>query len=473
MHLLDDSRRAQRGLRAHADPSPEAWGRNSIGNERMTRFRTLLLPALCALALPAAFANPTVSSPGAGSVSSPFTLSANASTCSSQPVSAMGYSLDSSSDTTVVDGTSIDASVSASTGEHTLHVKAWGDEGASCVTDVAIDVTGSASASTSEDASVSSDGVSVSSPGNGATVSSPFNVTATASSCSSQPVASMAYSIDSGADADTVSGTSLDTSASASSGAHTLHVKSWGDKGAGCVANVAITVSGSSSAPSIPSDAVSVSSIQTLSSWVKIDDSGTDGTASGSMALVGSPTISGDSREFATKYTDQGGERYYVSFGDNTSSENFVYDAWVYLTSSATDVENLEMDINQVMPNGQTVIFGFQCDGNYSTWDYTKNAGTPTAYSDKWVHSSQTCNVKAWSKNAWHHIEISYSRNSSGDVTYHAVWLDGVEKPINATVLSAFALGWAPSEVTNFEVDGVGSSGSSTLYIDELRVYRW
>ncbi|HTV81128.1 MAG TPA: hypothetical protein VME18_00650 [Acidobacteriaceae bacterium] len=436
----------------------------------MNRYRTLLLPVIFALVLPA-FANPTVGSPANGaSLTSPFTLSADASSCSDQPVSTMGYSLDSSSDTTVVDGTSIDTSVSASTGKHTLHVKAWGDKGASCVTDVAIDVTGSSAVA---DESTTSSGISVSSPANGATVSSPFNVTATASTCSGQAVSSMAYSFDSDADADTISGTSLDTSASASSGAHTLHVKSWGDQGASCVVNLSITVGSSSSAPSIPSDAVSVSSIQTLSSWVEVDDSGTDGTASGSMALVGTPTLSGDSRKFATKYTDQGGERYYVSFGDNTSSENFVYDAWVYLTSSATDVENLEMDVNQTMPNGQTVIFGFQCDGNYSTWDYTKNAGTPAAYSDKWVHSSQTCNVRNWSKNAWHHIEISYSRNSSGDVTYHAVWLDGVEKPINATVLSAFALGWAPSEVTNFEVDGVGSSGSSTLYLDELRVYRW
>ena len=32
--------------------------------------------------------------------------------------------------------------------------------------------------------------------------------------------------------------------------------------------------------------------------------------------------------------------------------------------------------MNQTMENGQTVIFGFQCDGYTSTWDYTRNAGT-------------------------------------------------------------------------------------------------
>ncbi|MGA7887297.1 MAG: hypothetical protein WCA44_16270, partial [Acidobacteriaceae bacterium] len=192
-------------------------------------------------------------------MSSPFTLSANASTCSNQPVSAMGYSLDNSSNTTVVKGTSIDTSVSATTGNHTLHVKSWGNQGASCVTDVAIDVTDSASTTATADAATSSSGISVSSPGNGATVGSPFTVAATASSCSGQPVSSMAYSFDSNGNAYTMSGTSMNTSASASSGAHTLHVKSWGDQGASCVANVAITVSGGSSSssgsgPSIPSN---------------------------------------------------------------------------------------------------------------------------------------------------------------------------------------------------------------------------
>lgn len=442
------------------------------------KFRThiLLLPVLFALAIPA-FANPTISSPGSGAVTSPFTLSANASTCSNQPVSTMGYSLDSSSNTTTFQGTSIDTSVSAPTGNHTLHVKSWGNQGASCVTDVAIDVTGSASTTATADATTSSSGVSVSSPGNGATVSSPFTVAATASTCSGQPVSSMAYSFDSDADADTISGTSMNTSASASSGAHTLHVKAWGDQGASCVADVAITVSGASTAssgsgPAIPSNATSVSSIQTLGSWKEVFDGGTSGSASGSMGLVGTPTLTGSSRKFATSFSNGGGERYYTSFGDDTTAENFVYDGWVYLNATAGNIANLEMDLNQVMANGQTVIFGFQCDGYNGIWDVTENAGSASSYKDKWVHSSAKCNPRNWTRNAWHHIQISYSRTSSGTVTYHTVWLDGGAQPINITVYSAFALGWAPSIVTNFQVDGL-NSGSNTVYLDKLTVYRW
>lgn len=52
-----------------------------------------------------------------------------------------------------------------------------------------------------------------------------------------------------------------------------------------------------------------------------------------------------------------------MTFGDDSESTQFMYDGWVYLASSAVDVANLEMYLNRTMHNGQTVIFGFQCDG--------------------------------------------------------------------------------------------------------------
>ena len=98
-----------------------------------------ILIAACAIVTASipAFAGVTVNEPANNSdVSSPFKLSASASTCSSQSVSSMGYSFDSSSDTTVIKGQSIDQSIDSSTGTHTLHVKAWGDNGSSCVEDL-------------------------------------------------------------------------------------------------------------------------------------------------------------------------------------------------------------------------------------------------------------------------------------------------------------------------------------------------
>ena len=88
------------------------------------------------------------------------------------------------------------------------------------------------------------------------------------------------------------------------------------------------------------------------------------------------------------------------------------------------------------------------------------------------MHSASGCNPRNWTTNAWHHIQVSYSRDNSGNVTYHSVWFDGAENPINATVPSSFALGWAPVLLTNFQVDGVGS-GSNTVYLDNLTISRW
>ena len=205
-----------------------------------------------------------------------------------------------------------------------------------------------------------------------------------------------------------------------------------------------------------------------------LDDPGTDGSASGSMEMVDTPSLSGSALEFYTTYTYYGGELYYVSFGDDTTSSNFVYDGWVYLDNSSGSIANLEMDMNQVMPNGETVIFGFQCDGWAGTWDYTENAGTPTAPIDHWVQSGASCNTQTWAQNTWHHVQVSYARDDDGNVTYQSVWLDGNQQQINVTVPSAFALGWAPTLLTNFQVDGiVPGKSSSTVYLDNLTISRW
>jgi hypothetical protein len=176
-----------------------------------------------------------------------------------------------------------------------------------------------------------------------------------------------------------------------------------------------------------------------MNTWKAAYDTGTSGSsgsASGVTSLVDTPSVSGEAREFS-------------------------------------NVANLEMDMNQVMANGQTVIYGFQCDGYSKTWDYTTNTGTPENPVDNWLKSDQACDLHQWSLETWHHVQVAYSRDDAGNVTYQSVWLDGAEQDINATVPSAFALGWGPALLTNLQVDGLGTDGSSTVYLDQLTVYRW
>lgn len=316
--------------------------------------------------------------------------------------------------------------------------------------------------------------VTVNSPANNSGVASPFKLSADAASCSSQAVSTMGYSLDNSSDTTLFDGTSIDTSILSGNGAHTLHVKAWGDNGASCVTDVAITVTTAATRElTVPSFAASISSVQVLGDWQASHDKGGKGSASGATSVVSSPAHSGSARKFVTDFKDNGDERYKVSFGDDESDTNFFYDGWIYLNSSSKSIGNLEMDLNQVIPNGQTVIFGVQCDGYSGTWDYTRNAGSAVHWKDEWVHSSARCNPRSWAVNTWHHVQISYSRNDDGMVTYKSVWLDDTEQKLNATVFSGFALGWGRTLLTNFQVDGLGSSGSNTVYLDDLIIYRW
>lgn len=313
-------------------------------------------------------------------------------------------------------------------------------------------------------------GVTISSPQNRSQVTSPFKLSAIASTCSSQRVSSIGYALDGMSGLTTVGGNSLNVQVSASAGAHTVYVVAIAPHRATCVAQVAVTVA---AVLNIPADAIGVSQLQTLSNWIGAWDTGGSGTAQGSMGLVGYPSYGGQALQFTTQFMNAGDERYSVVFGDDPTTQNFVWDGWVYLTRSVRSIANIEMDMNQVMANDQTVIYGFQCDGYSGTWDYSMNAGTPESPDGRWIHTNSRCNVQNWGTQRWHHVQVVYSRDDSGNVTYQSVWLDGVPSQVNATVPSAYALNWGPVLLTNFQVDGLGSSGTSTVYLDDLTVYRW
>jgi hypothetical protein len=317
--------------------------------------------------------------------------------------------------------------------------------------------------------------VTVTSPANGSQVSSPFNLIAAASSCSGQSTSAMGYSIDNSTNTTIVYSTSVNAAVSSTTGSHVLHVKAWGNQGASCVTDVAVSVGSSSSTGSTsPSTATTVSGLQKQDYyWKSIFDSGTNGTASGTMSMTSSPSISGYTRRFVTSYRNSGGARFWTSFGQDTRAHNFLYDVYIYLDSTATDIANIEMDMNQVIGNGQTIIYGFQCDGYTNTWDYTTNAGSPANPVDQWRHSSVPCNPRDWTRNTWHHVQVAYSRDDSGNVTYKYVTLDGMQKSINEKVPSAFALGWGPTLLTNFQIDGLGGYGTANVYIDKLTISRW
>ena len=134
--------------------------------------------------------NVAISSPASGaSVSSPFTVTASATTCNSQSVTSIGYTLDGGLTYTTSNGTALSAQVAASAGAHTVNIVANGSNGASCNTSESVMVT--APTQTGSD-------LAISSPASGATVNSPFNLAASGTTCNGQAITSMGYSVDSG-----------------------------------------------------------------------------------------------------------------------------------------------------------------------------------------------------------------------------------------------------------------------------------
>jgi hypothetical protein len=280
----------------------------------------------------------------------------------------------------------------------------------------------------------------------------------------------MGYSLDYGAT--TLASTAFNAMVVAGDGQHILHVKCWGSHGAAGATSLDITVIPDIAPP--PSNITVVTNIQSLSNWVWNHDPGTPGDSAGTSDLVPVPSLTGNARLMNLNFTDSGGEIYHDSFGKDTAATHFIYDAYVWLVD-ASSLANIEMDMNQVIANGNTVIYGVQCNGYSGTWDYTLNMGTPAKPEGHWIHSNISCpDPKTWEPDTWHHVQISYSRDSIGNVTYESVVLDGSQSEFSgATGSSAFALGWGATLLTNFQLDGHGSNGSITAYLDKVTISRW
>ena len=166
-------------------------------------------------------------------------------------------------------------------------------------------------------------------------------------------------------------------------------------------------------------------------SWTAVHDSGTPGESRGSTVYPKNVAPYDHARLFYMTYEGQAGERFSLSFGQSAPATHFVYAASVYLVDPP-QVANIEMDINQVMANGETVIFGTQCSSYSGRWEYTINKTTKGRTHPGWTASNIPCNPTQWKARSWHAIEICSSRNAAGRVTYEWVSFDGVVYPFKA-----------------------------------------
>lgn len=411
----------------------------------------VLIPII--VGAPAASSNIVVASPaGSGDIYSPFTVAASASACGGSTATALGYSIDGSA--FVMQPASFSTSVTAKTGKHVLRVKCTGqgtsDQVALNIHVVPLPAAPAPRFSLASGKYTTSQAVGISDAVAGATIYYTLDGSAptTASNVYAGPLA--------------VTVSQMIQAIAVAPG--------YSNSGIGMAQYKIVTPTG----PSIPSNATTQTQVQLMQGWRIKYDPATPGSAVGAMAVVSDPSLSGQAQQFQTNYSNGGGVLYSLTYGKDSAAHNFVYDAQVYI-EDGSQLSNLEMDNNQVIPNGDTVIYAFQCSGNAGVWEYTGNSGTPKNPVVTWYKSTAPCDPSTWTTNAWHHVQISYSRDDAGNVTYHSAWVDGAESPINMTVNSAFSLKWGAGVlVTNFQVDGpTHGSGSSTLYLDNLTINRW
>jgi hypothetical protein len=324
--------------------------------------------------------------------------------------------------------------------------------------------------------------VTVASPLNGSHVSSPIWIRAHNVGCESVPPSAFGYSID---NATTLvrgeTAYDIDVAKQAmAAGTHIIHFKSWTARGACPVVNTQFTVgAGSAPPPSSPSssssygiaaNAVSSGDLDGKGPWGQIHDGGTPGSSRGSSVYPASTPLYDDARKFYMTYTDRGGERWNLSVGHDAKATHFVLDTYVFFPNPS-EALNLELDINQVMANGETVILGTQCSGVTGTWE---SAYTSGKY-DHWWSSSIKCDPRKWTANVWHHVQIGMHRDANGVVTHDWVNFDNAHYAWGRTQLSAHFLGWAPGVIdVQYQIEGSSKgSGSVTSYIHKLTVYRW
>ena len=201
-----------------------------------------------------------------------------------------------------------------------------------------------------------------------------------------------------------------------------------------------------------------------LSYWCWEHDLGTVGTSTGTSSL------SGELRRFDVVWKYYGGERFHVYLGpaykDSTSTA-FTTDTWIYFNKLA-NVDNIEIDLNQVTANGDTVIFGMQCNFPRGVWQYTTNRSGHAHWND----SNVACSRKVWTGGAWHHVILKYHRDAAGNVTYDSVNFDARRSElIGASGPSDFNLGWEVGRlVANLQIGGNGGFSGTTAFLSSFTI---
>jgi hypothetical protein len=400
------------------------------------------------LALAAAcFAGVTISSPAPGVASaSPVHFVASAS--SSAPITAMRIYVDNVS-VFLTSANNLNTSIPLAAGVHNVVIQAWDSAGAILKAPETITVGNNGGA------------VSVSSPTDNATVSSPFQVAASASA--PLPIVAMIAYLD-GQIAAQVQANKINAGINAPSGSHSLVVQAWDSSGT--VYKQALTIKVGSQ-NSLPAGAITKSEIQNLTGWqsctVCAGIGGNGPVAAFSMTpFQKSPSLTGSSAKFSiSSSTPFADALWWKQLGADNAAANFQYDVDFYLTNPQA-AQALEFDVNQSIGNLK-FIFGTQCNiKGGAVWDVWNTAAAT------WEHTGITCTAPA--AFTWHHLTWQLRRTATQTV-FVALTLDGVTHFVNRTY-NARPVSVSELNVA-FQMDMDSAAQPFSAWLDNVTLSYW
>jgi len=429
-----------------------------------------LLAAFCTIlfvSLGVAQVSISVSAPGANSTAtSPIPLKAAAS--SSHPITGWQVYLDNNIAYTGPASSTIGASLNASNGSHQLIVRAWDSTGAFGTQTVQVNVSGTATTSTTPL------NVSVSAPVAYSSTTSPIHLHAAATGSSA--VTGWQVYLDNNIAYTGPASSTIDTNINASSGTHQLIARAWDTTGAYASQALQVTISGatptppsSSALPTPPSSAKVFSNIdQSTSGWANCHTAAcAGGSGAGTFWQAfnqGLPSLDGNSMEL---YQDGvwSNALWYHKVGADDAATNLLWDFYVQLDSASVNAaQALEYDAFQFV-GGYNYMIGTQCNYAAAVWD-TWNEAT-----GQWLHTTVPC--KKLSAGAWHHIQWYMTTNHSNHTyTYKTLVVDGVAYNLNQTQPAKY-LGWGSNVGVQWQLDVNASGSGYHEWVDKATLTIW
>jgi len=312
--------------------------------------------------------------------------------------------------------------------------------------------------------------VNLSSPGNGATVSAPFTLNASATS--GYTVTGWHAYLD-GQDVYSAGVTgSISANVNASKGTHQLVVRAWDSSGAYGDKTVNITVDSGNTTnglPTPPAWALVYDNLdQSTNNWSKCGDPGcAGGSGHGNYwqsFYQTSPSMDGSSMQI---YRDGvwANALWWKKVGAQNQVTNFLWDFYVRVDdASLRSGQALEYDAFQFV-GGYNYMMGTQCDYGYGVWDLWNGVA------GSWVHTSIPC--PKFTSNTWHHIQWYMTNNHSNhSYTFVTLVVDGKAINVNRTFYAKY-LAWGDNLGAQWQLDVNRTGGGFHQWVDKAKLTVW